>query len=107
MKAKQRNCDGLPELSGQPLVLFSARDLTREGGFAHLAWHGRPAVKVGSACRAAFYLPEILSRWGAGPGLNRMLSQAVSHALIVDGRLGPLALQPGLSVSAESFTRQD
>ncbi len=87
---------------------------------------GRPAAKVtvmfrrkirpigiclalilgAGALAARHYLPDILSRWVAGPGFNRMISQAVSHALKVDGQFGPLALQPGLSVSAENFTSQ-
>ncbi len=45
-----------------------------------------------------------LSRWVAGPAFNRMLSQAVAHALKVDGQFGPLELQPDLSVAAEGFT---
>jgi hypothetical protein len=46
----------------------------------------------------------LLSRWVAAPAFNRMLSQAVSHALKVDGQFGPLQLQPDLSVTAEGFT---
>jgi len=53
---------------------------------------------------ARHYLPGLLADWVAGPAFNRMLSQAVSHALKVEGQFGPLELQPDLSVMAENFT---
>jgi len=53
---------------------------------------------------ARHYLPGVLSAWVAGPDFNRMLSQAVSHALKVEGQFGPLKLQPDVSVMAENFT---
>ena len=56
------------------------------------------------ALAARHFLPGLLSHWVAGPGFNRMLSQAVSHALKVDGQFGPLELQPDVSVMAENFT---
>lgn len=53
---------------------------------------------------ARHYLPGLLADWVAGPAFNRMLSQAVSHALKVEGQFGPLELQPDVSVMAENFT---
>ena len=63
------------------------------------------AMLAGAGLLAArHFLPGIISRWVAGPDFNRMLSQAVSHALKVEGSFGPLELQPDLSVTAQSFT---
>ena len=60
---------------------------------------------VGAGALAArHYLPGLLTDWVAGPAFNRMLSQAVSHALKVEGQFGPLELQPDVSVMAENFT---
>jgi len=56
------------------------------------------------ALAARHFLPGILAHWIAGADFNRMLSQAVSHALKVDGQFGPLELQPDISVMAENFT---
>ena len=56
------------------------------------------------ALAARHYLPGLLTDWVAGPAFNRMLSQAVSHALKVEGQFGPLELQPDVSVMAENFT---
>jgi len=53
---------------------------------------------------ARHYLPGLLTDWVAGPAFNRMLSQAVSHALKVEGQFGPLELQPDVSVMAANFT---
>lgn len=69
------------------------------GGFAIAA------LLAGAGVLAArHYLPGVLSAWVAGPDFNRMLSQAVSHALKVEGQFGPLELQPDVSVMAENFT---
>ena len=69
------------------------------GGFAIAA------LLAGAGVLAArHYLPSVLSAWVAGPDFNRMLSQAVSHALKVEGQFGPLKLQPDVSVMAENFT---
>jgi hypothetical protein len=69
------------------------------GGFAIAA------LLAGAGVLAArHYLPGVLSAWVAGPDFNRMLSQAVSHALKVEGQFGPLKLQPDVSVMAENFT---
>ena len=63
------------------------------------------ALLAGAGVLAArHYLPGLLSAWVAGPDFNRMLSQAVSHALKVEGQFGPLQLQPEVSVLAENFT---
>jgi hypothetical protein len=63
------------------------------------------ALLAGAGVLAArHYLPGLLSAWVAGPDFNRMLSQAVSHALKVEGQFGPLELQPDVSVTAASFT---
>lgn len=48
-------------------------------------------------------MPAALASWVAGPDFNRMLSQTVSHALKVNGRFGPMTLQPDLAVRAENF----
>lgn len=58
----------------------------------------------GGLLAARHYLPGMLSHWVAGPDFNRMISQAVSHALKVEGQFGPLELQPDLSVTADRFT---
>ncbi|MBU3665782.1 MAG: hypothetical protein FGM15_07900 [Chthoniobacterales bacterium] len=50
------------------------------------------------------FLPGFVSQWVAGPAFNRMVSKAVSHALKVEGQFGPMALEPGLSVTTEGFT---
>jgi len=47
--------------------------------------------------------PDVLASWVDGPAFNRMLSQTVSHALKVDGRFGPMTLQPDFAVRAENF----
>ncbi|MEY3481872.1 MAG: hypothetical protein RIQ71_2647, partial [Verrucomicrobiota bacterium] len=51
----------------------------------------------------ANYLTPLLGTWVAGPAFNRILSQAVSHALKVDGQFGPMALQPDLTVKTSGF----
>ena len=48
--------------------------------------------------------PSALTSWVAGPAFNAMLSRAVSHALKVEGKFGPMSLQPDWSVVAENFT---
>ena len=48
--------------------------------------------------------PAVLTSWVAGPAFNAMLSRAVSHALKVDGKFGPMALQSDWSVVAENFS---
>lgn len=48
--------------------------------------------------------PAVLTSWVAGPDFNAMLSRAVSHALKVEGKFGPMALQSDWSVVAENFT---
>ena len=50
------------------------------------------------------FLPRMLSGWVGGADFNQMLSQAVSHALKVEGQFGPLELQPDVSVTAAGFT---
>lgn len=47
--------------------------------------------------------PAALVDWVAGQAFNRLLSQAVSHALKVDGQFGALSLQGDWSVVAENF----
>ncbi|MBJ7326063.1 MAG: hypothetical protein JHC52_01820 [Chthoniobacterales bacterium] len=49
------------------------------------------------------YLPPLLIQWVTGPSFNRMLSQAVSHALKVDGQFGPLQLGEDFSVTAAGY----
>ncbi len=49
------------------------------------------------------YLSPILAELVAGPAFNRMISQAVSHALKVDGTFGPMALGPDLQVTTTGF----
>ncbi len=49
------------------------------------------------------FLPRAASQWVAGAAFNRMLSQAVSHALKVDGKFGAISLQPDWSVVSEGF----
>ena len=60
------------------------------------------------ACAMVFaarhYLPPMLAQWVAGPDFNRMMSQAVGHALKVDGKFGPMSLGPDLLVTTEGFT---
>jgi hypothetical protein len=51
----------------------------------------------------ANYLKPLLGTWVAGPAFNRILSQAVSHALKVDGQFGPMELQPDLTVKTSGF----
>lgn len=46
----------------------------------------------------------LLAAWVAGPGFNRMISHAVSHALKVDGQFGAMHLGAGFAVTTESFT---
>jgi len=53
---------------------------------------------------ARIILPQVLITWVAGPQFERMLANAVGHALKVDGKFGPLALNPDLSVTAENFS---
>ncbi len=48
--------------------------------------------------------PSVLTSCVAGPAFNAMLSRAVSHALKVEGKFGPMALQHDWSVVAENFT---
>lgn len=52
---------------------------------------------------ASRILPPHLGEWVAGPDFNRLLSQAVSKALKVDGTFGPMTLGPDLSVTTEGF----
>ncbi len=61
-------------------------------------------VLAGGYLAARQFLPGMLAGWVAGPEFNRMLSQAVGHALKVDGRFGPMTLQPDLSVTTQGFT---
>jgi hypothetical protein len=53
---------------------------------------------------ARIFLPQVLARWVAGPQFERMLANAVGHALKVEGKFGPLTLNPDLSVTAENFS---
>lgn len=65
------------------------------------------AVALLLAGLAAFHHPPVLlTSWIAGPSFNRMLSQAVSDALKVNGQFGPMSLQPDWSVSAENFNSE-
>ena len=48
--------------------------------------------------------PAVLTSWVASPAFNAMLSRAVSHALKVEGRFGPMTLQPDWIVVSENFT---
>lgn len=48
--------------------------------------------------------PQALKSWVAGPAFNAMLSRAVSHALKVEGKFGPMALEHDWTVVAENFT---
>lgn len=52
---------------------------------------------------ARHYFPPLLAEWVAGPAFNRMISQAVSHALKVDGKFGPMSLGPDLHVTTSGF----
>jgi hypothetical protein len=52
---------------------------------------------------ARHYLAPIVGEWIAGPAFNRMISQAVSHALKVDGKFGPMSLGPDLHVTTTGF----
>ncbi len=61
-------------------------------------------VVAGGYLAARQFLPGMLAGWVAGPEFNRMLSQAVGHALKVDGQFGPMTLQPDLSVTTQGFT---
>jgi hypothetical protein len=61
-------------------------------------------VLAGGYLAARHFLPGLLAGWVAGPEFNRMLSQAVGHALKVDGQFSPMTLQPDLSVTTEGFT---
>jgi hypothetical protein len=61
-------------------------------------------VAAGAGWAAArHYLPHLLVQWVAGPSFNRMLSQAVSHALKVEGQFGPLQLGEDFSVTAAGY----
>jgi hypothetical protein len=60
-------------------------------------------LAVGGYLAARHFLPPLLAAWVAGPDFNRLLSQAVGHALKVDGTFGTLTLGPDLSVTAEGF----
>ena len=45
---------------------------------------------------ARVLLPRFLTTWVAGPQFERMLDDAVGHALKVDGEFGPLTLNSDL-----------
>lgn len=53
---------------------------------------------------ARVLLPRFLTTWVAGPQFERMLADAVGHALKVDGEFGPLTLNSDLSVTAANFS---
>lgn len=53
---------------------------------------------------ARLILPQVLVSWVAGPQFERLLANAVGHALKVEGQFGPLTLNPDLSVTAENFS---
>ena len=53
---------------------------------------------------ARVLLPRVLTAWVAGPQFERVLAHAVDHALKVDGKFGPLTLNPDLSVTAANFS---
>lgn len=65
------------------------------------------AVAIASVLGAVTALrhpPAALVTWVAGESFNRMLSQAVSGALKINGKFGPMTLQSDWSVAAENFT---
>ena len=53
---------------------------------------------------ARHFLPPVLASWVAGPDFNRLLSQAVGHALKVDGKFGAVELKPDLTIATAGFT---
>ena len=53
---------------------------------------------------ARHFLPPVLAAWVAGPDFQRLLAQAVSHALKVDGTFGAIELQPEMTVATAGFT---
>jgi hypothetical protein len=52
---------------------------------------------------AYHFLTQKLAEWVAGPSFNRLISQAVSHALKVDGKFGSMSLGPDLHVTTAGF----
>jgi len=63
-------------------------------------------IVAGGYLAAKIFLPPLLSAWVAGPAFHRMISQAVSHALKVDGNFGALSLGENLAVTTEGYTSQ-
>ncbi|MFZ4484320.1 MAG: hypothetical protein ACOYOL_10120 [Chthoniobacterales bacterium] len=55
---------------------------------------------------AKIFLPPVLASWVAGPAFHRLISQAVCHALKVEGEFGPLTLGENLAVTTAGFTSQ-
>ena len=53
---------------------------------------------------ARHFLPPVLAAWVAGPDFQRLLAQAVSHALKVEGTFGAIELQPEMTVATAGFT---
>lgn len=52
---------------------------------------------------ARVFVPRALAAWVSGPEFNGLMSDAVSHALKVDGRFGPMSLGPDFSVATDGF----
>jgi hypothetical protein len=61
-------------------------------------------VSLAGYVAARQFLPPLLSAWVAGPDFHRLLSQAVSHALKVEGTFGAIELQPEMTVATAGFT---
>lgn len=61
------------------------------------------AAAVACFLVARVFLPRSLAAWVSGPEFNGLMSDAVSHALKVDGHFGPMSLGPDFTVATDGF----